>query len=216
MQILHQTTASFDIDAQKGFTPRCPSELPVEGGDQIVYALNRQAQFARLRVCSKDAHPANAIWVASDTQPQFTPVDGDDVDIRWNLHCVPGTPGFELLDGLPAVKEYDYVVYKGVEPNMHPYGACYHDLGNTLTTGVIEYLRQEGIKTILCGGLATDHCVRLTVLQLLKAGFEVAVNQEACRGISPDTVKQAIDEMKNTGAIIIERTDELYFGPDEN
>ncbi len=50
--------ASLDIDAQKGFTPLCPNELPVAGGDTIVAALNAQAALATLRAGSKDAHPA--------------------------------------------------------------------------------------------------------------------------------------------------------------
>ena len=45
-------------------------------------------------------------WV-DDDYPQFTPVDGDNVDIRGHLHAVPGTQGFELIDGLPSPKEYD-------------------------------------------------------------------------------------------------------------
>ena len=48
--------ASFDIDAQKTFTPLCPDELPVAEGDKIVPELNAQAEFAALRVASRDAH----------------------------------------------------------------------------------------------------------------------------------------------------------------
>ena len=209
MIVNKQTTASFDIDAQKGFTPVCPDELPVDEGDQIVEPLNQQAKFARLRIFSKDAHPANAIWAADEQQPQFSPIEGPDVDIRWNMHCVPGTRGFELLDGLPDVKSYDFPVYKGIEPDMHPYGACYHDLNEQLSTGVIEYLKQEQIETVICGGLATDHCVRLTVLQLLRSGLQVIVNLEACRGIDLVDVDKAINEMKAAGATFITKTSEL-------
>ena len=60
------TVASLDIDAQKGFTPLCPNELPVVGGDDIVAALNAQATLATLRIGSKDSHPANAAWAVSD------------------------------------------------------------------------------------------------------------------------------------------------------
>ena len=209
MKIDKQTTASFDIDAQNGFTPVCPEELPVAGGIEIVPALNAQSTFARLRVFSKDAHPPTAIWAANEDQQQFSPVAGANVDIRWNMHCVPGTKGFALIDGLPAVTEYDYMVFKGVEPDMHPYGACYHDLGDRVSTGVIEYLKQESIKTVICGGLATDYCVKLTVLQLLKAGFNVIVNLEACRGITPEGCEAAIAEMREQGAQVIQTTREL-------
>lgn len=209
MHLQREATASFDIDPQNGFTPVCPDELPVAGGDEIAAALNKQARLARLRVVSKDAHPADAIWKANEKAPIFSPVTGDNVDIRWHMHCVPGTKGFELIEGLPKVTEYDFTVYKGVEPDMHPYGACYHDLNDTLSTGVIEYLKFNDIDTVICGGLATDYCVRLTVLQLLKAGFKVVVNLEACRGIAEDTVAKALDEMTAQGAVLVRSVEEL-------
>lgn len=201
--------ASFDVDAQKTFTPLCPAELPVPGGDEIVAELNTQAKFASVRVGSKDAHSAKAIWVASDSQPQFSPVAGDNVDIRWNRHAEPGTLGFELLDGLPAPKDYDYFVWKGVELDMHPYGACYHDFKEQLSTGVIEFLRGRSIKQVLVGGLATDYCVKVTVLQLVRAGFEVIVNLAACRGIAEETCQQALAEMRDAGVLFVEHSGEL-------
>ena len=115
------TTASFDVDPQNTFTPRCPNELAVPGGDTIVGALNAQSALARLRIGSKDAHAPNASWVATPEQPMFSLVGTPDVDIRWNAHAVVGTYGFELLEGLPHPRDYDFFVWKGMEPDMHPY-----------------------------------------------------------------------------------------------
>ncbi len=209
MKVNRETTASFDVDPQNGFTPVCPNELPVPGGTDIVGPLNAQATYARLRVVSKDAHPATAIWAVGDKGAPFSEVEGENVDIRWQMHCVPGTKGFELIDGLPAITEYDFTVFKGVEPDMHPYGACYHDLNDQISTGVIEYLKQNDINTVICGGLATDYCVKLTALQLQKAGFKVIVNMEACRGIAEDTIKIAKEELINAGVTIVNATSEL-------
>ena len=133
--------ASLDIDAQKGFTPLCPNELPVAGGDTIVAALNAQAALATLRTGSKDAHPANAPWVVTEPGAMLQPLALANADLTWPAHCVPGTPGFELLDGLPAPIDYDFFVWKGVEPDLHPYGACYHDLAERRSTGLIEFLQ---------------------------------------------------------------------------
>lgn len=199
-----KTTASFDVDSQKGFTPLCPDELPVPGGDVIVPALNRQAGLASVRVGSKDWHPSGALWLADNDHPQFSPVQGKNMDIRWKPHCIAGTRGAELLDGLPHPSDYDFFVWKGMEPDMHPYGACYHDLGDTKSTGVIEFLKSRSIETVLVGGLATDYCVKTTALQLKRAGFEVIVNLEACRGISADTIHAAVEEMKNAGITVTE------------
>lgn len=197
--------ASFDVDAQNTFTPVCPDELPVAGGADIVPELNAQARFASFRVGSKDAHSPSAKWVATAEKPQFSPIEaaGPNVDIHWNLHGVPGTLGFELIDGLPRPADYDYFVWKGVEPDMHPYGACFHDLAGRQSTGVIEVLKSRGIETVIVGGLATDFCVKLTVLQLVAAGFKVIVNLAACRGIAEDSITAAKVAMEICGAILI-------------
>ena len=194
------TIASLDIDAQKGFTPLCPNELPVAGGADIVAALNAQAALASLRIGSKDAHPANAAWVVTNPAAMLQPLDLPNADLTWPTHCVPGTPGFELLDGLPAPIDYDFFVWKGVEPDLHPYGACYHDLAERRSTGLIEFLQARSVDTVLVGGLATDYCVKTSVLQLRRAGFRVIVHLDACRGIAPETIDQARTRMIEAGA----------------
>lgn len=201
--------ASFDIDAQNTFTPVCPDELPVAEGDQIAGELNAQAKYANVRVASRDAHSLNALWISDENHPPLSPIDGyTDLDIRWPAHAIIGTKGFDFIDGLDP-KAYDFQVFKGIEPDKHPYGACYHDLADRLSTGVIEYLRQHGITTVICGGLATDYCVKTTALQLRKAGFNVILNKAACRGIAPDTIAIALDEMKKAGVVIVENAAEL-------
>ncbi len=202
-------TATFDVDAQYTFTPECPDELPVAGGTEIVKALNQQAELASIRVGSKDAHSPKAIWVADENKPMFSPVEGKNVDIAWNQHAVPGTKGFELIDGLPKPIDYDFFVWKGMELDLHPYGACYHDLNDKMSTGVIEYLKSNGIENVIVGGLATDYCVKTTVFQLLKAGFRVIVNLEACRGVAQETVDEAVEEMRKAGIEVVEDTNEL-------
>ncbi|MBT4838036.1 MAG: isochorismatase family protein [Methylococcales bacterium] len=204
MQTLNRnTTASFDVDAQYTFTSECPAELPVDGGVDIVSALNEQAEMASIRVASKDAHSPQAIWVANEENPMFSPVEGDNVDIAWNQHAVPGTKGFELIAGLPKPADYDFFVWKGVELDMHPYGACYHDLADKMSTGVIEFLKINKIETVIVGGLATDYCVKTTALQLRQAGFNVIVNLSSCRGIAEETIDSAIKAMKAAGIRVV-------------
>src|SRR5690606_1573504 len=145
---------------QNGFTPICPNELPVPHGDEIADALNQQASFAKFRIGSKDAHPQNAIWVTEDTahHPIASTIESSTsshIDVYWPIHCVPGTKGFELIENLPHPSEYDFFIYKGIEPDMHPYGACYHDLQNRLSTGLIEFLKINAVDVVLVGGLAT-------------------------------------------------------------
>jgi len=206
-----QYVATFDVDPQNGFTPLCPGELPVAGGDEIIRELNEQAKYARYRLGSKDAHSLSAVYNATEVEPQFTPVNGyPDVDIKWNPHCIIGTYGAKLLSGLPKETEYDFFVWKGIEPTMHPYGACYHDSAEKLSTGAIEYLVSKEVRTVIVGGLATDYCVKQTVLQLLRVkGLTVVVNLGACRGIATATVEAAKEAMVKGGAVLIQKASDF-------
>ena len=202
-------TASFDVDAQKSFTPLCPDELPVVGGDLIGAELNYMASLAERRVGSKDAHTPQAPWVVSQHSEMLQATGLEHADVTWVSHCVPGTEGFNLLDELPTPYEYDYFVWKGVEPDLHPYGACYHDLHNKLSTGVIEYLNGQGIERVIVGGLALDFCVKTTALQLAAADFEVIIHLPACRAISDDGAAQAIRDMQQAGVRIASSREQL-------
>jgi len=202
-------TISFDVDSQNGFTPNCPGELPVNDGHNIVDELNNQAKFAKYRFMSKDAHPQNGLWTSNSKNKQFSPViDIKDVDIHWNQHCVVGTYGFELINGLPHPSEYDYLVYKGVERDMHPYSPIYHNLKKTISTGVIEMAKALKVETFIVGGLATDYCVSEAVLDLKKAGFNVILNLAASRGINND-LSHNIQLFQNNDIIIITNTNSL-------
>ncbi|WP_406665240.1 nicotinamidase [Gallaecimonas sp. GXIMD1310] len=201
--------AAFDVDAQRTFTPLCPDELPVPGGADIVAELNAQATLADLRIASKDAHSANAKWVVSHHEQMQQPLDYPEADLTWVRHAEPGTPGFELIPGLPAPEQYDFLIYKGVEGHMHPYGACYHDISGRISTGVIEWLKCNDVDQVLVGGLALDFCVKTTALQLAAAGFQVYLNLAACRAISADGAETAKADMADAGIILVDDTAHL-------
>lgn len=195
--------ASFDVDPQIGFTPLSPDELPVPGGHEIVDELNFMATLAGFRVGSKDAHSPSAPWVV-ETHAEMLQLTGlPNADLTWVSHCVPGTPGYEFLPGLPDELDYGHIVYKGISPNLHPYGACYHDLGDKLSTGVIEWLKIKGVERVIVGGLAFDYCVKTTAIQLAKAGFTVIVYMPATRAIADDSAASALNELVNTPNILV-------------
>ncbi|MGZ3602141.1 MAG: isochorismatase family protein, partial [Ktedonobacterales bacterium] len=66
----------------------------------------------------------------------------------------------------------------------------------------LDALRSLGIKRLYVGGLATDYCVRATVLDGLRNGFDVFVLEDASRPV--DVVKgdgeRAMREMLAAGA----------------
>jgi nicotinamidase/pyrazinamidase len=193
--------ASIDVDPQKTFTPLCPAELPVPDGDKIVNALNKQAKYAKFRLGSKDAHNNQALWLTQDC--------GKNIDKIWPAHAIVGSDGFELLDGLPSPDEYDFFVWKGVELDMHPYGACYHDLQHKLSTGIIEFLNFNNVTHVIVGGLALEYCVKETIMQLLAAKFNVILNLEATKALDQAAAARAIEEIKNNNGIIIDNIEVL-------
>lgn len=200
--------ASFDVDCQKGFTPLCPDELPVEDGYMIVDALNEQAKFADYRVGSVDWHLADADWVATEDSPQLTPIkNAKNMDVRWKRHCVAGTYGAQLLKGLPLPIDYDFMVYKGLEKNIHPYGACYHDLEEKQSTGVIEFLKVKGVSVVIIGGLAENYCVNTTARQLLLAGFKVFLNLSATKAFGLADFSRK--ELENRGVVLLKDMSEF-------
>ncbi len=201
---------AIDVDAQCTFTPLCPHELPVVDGDKIVDELNQQALLADFRVLTKDAHNPNSLWVASETTPALSPLPYPNADLSWPRHAEVGSFGFEALPGLPRPIDYDFLIYKGVENDLHPYGACYHDLNDKISTGLIEWLQAKGATQIIVGGLATDFCVKTTVLQLLKADdWQVIVNLAACRGIAPDSIQSAKEQMQQAGAVLVSDSQDI-------
>ncbi|MCG9582782.1 isochorismatase family protein [Vibrio tubiashii] len=198
------TTASIDVDPQKGFSELCPKELPVQGALEIVEELKRNHSKASVRLVSRDMHPPGADWEAEAPENMLDPVGLPEVDIKWNPHCVVGTAGVELLPGLPEIRDYDFQINKGIDPDAHPYGAFYHDQADTLSTGGLEFLRARQIETVIVGGLALDFCVKKSVEQLLGAGFKVILNLASTRAVFPDNADNVANELAQKGVILIE------------
>lgn len=200
IELDYQRTAAFDVDAQKTFTPLLPNELPVPGGERIAQALNAQAAKACIRVGSKDVHGPDPAWLTRDPGQIGQPTGIASAPEYWVAHAQLGTEGVELLDGLPHPQQgYNFFIYKGIEPDQHPYGAVYHDIAESQSTGVIEYLREQQITDVLVGGLALDFCVQATARQLQQAGFQVWIHASATAPITPDGGKQARQALEALG-----------------
>jgi len=204
VRVIYSKTASHCVEPQKGFTWACPDELPVDGGDEIVPELKGQNSLVAFKTVSKEIHPPNAIWIATPDHPQLSRIEGENVDLRWNPHCISGTKGVELIDGMEPVSTYDFLVAKGFEPDLHPYSSCYHDHKKKVSTGFIEWLRVRGVQTVIVGGLATDYCVAATCRDLSSAGFQVILNLGGCRGIGmKEEIAKCLEELIRDFHIIV-------------
>jgi nicotinamidase/pyrazinamidase len=181
------------IDMQNGFTPG--GELGVKEGDVIIPIINRLTfLFTRilraLVVFSRDWHPL--------VSKHFKKFGG-----AWETHCVVDTYSAEFHKDL-LVPENANILSKGLNEDDQAYSAFDKNArihGMDLAT----YLRKKGIKILFVTGLATDWCVKETVLDARKNGFWVFVITSAMRpvNLNPGDEERAIKEMRAAGAIII-------------
>jgi nicotinamidase/pyrazinamidase len=186
--LLQPGDALLIVDVQNDFCPG--GSLPVPRGDEVVPVLNEYARRfheAGLPViASRDWHPPQT--------KHFQSGGG-----QWPPHCVQGTPGAEFHPNL-RLPEGTIVVSKGMDPSQDSYTAfdAVTDDGRPL----LQLLRNLGVRRLFVGGLATDYCVRASVLDALRHGFEVILLTDAVRGVdvTPGDSERALQEMRAAGA----------------
>jgi len=217
IRLIASKTASHNVDPQKGFTPLCPLELPIPEGHLIGVELAKQNLLFPVKTISRDVHPQNAIWIATENVPQFTPVVGEkNVDLMWNSHCISGTYGVEILDELGKIEDFDFIINKGVDPHLHPYTSVYHDQENKISTGLIEFYNYHDISTVIVGGLALNSeeiplCVGMTLIDLSNAGFQVILNLSATKSLGTGKGRMAFINMlvDDYNILVVNSVDEL-------
>jgi nicotinamidase/pyrazinamidase len=81
----------------------------------------------------------------------------------------------------------------------------FNDNGHRVSTGLGEWLAARGVRELDVAGVATDYCVKFTVLDALEAGFKVRLLINACRAVNlqPDDEEKAIAEMRRAGAQVV-------------
>ncbi len=180
-------TALVMVDPQNDFCPG--GSLAVKDGDKVMSLLNDLKKKVDLVVATRDWHPK--------ITKHFKEFGG-----IWPPHCVQGTRGAEFH---PDLDLEDAVIFsKGTDPEDDA-GYSGFDGVSALGTGLEEYLRLAGVDTLVVGGLATDYCVKETVLEGLKRGFKVVVAVDAIRAVDlePGNGEKALKEMVEAGAVLI-------------
>jgi nicotinamidase/pyrazinamidase len=173
------------VDLQNDFCPG--GALAVTGGDEIVAPINRIMDKFDLVVASRDMHPP--------ASRHFE---------KWPVHCVKGTPGAEFHPGL-NVGAIHCFIEKGT--SLEDDG--YSDFEST-NLDLAAYLHEQAVDELYVCGLATDYCVRATVLDALRHGFKTIVLADCIRAVElqPGDGERALQEMKEHGAVIL-TSDEL-------
>jgi len=173
------------VDVQNDFCPG--GSLAVANGDEVVAPLNKLIKEFLDRsepvFKSRDWHPATA--------KHFAAYGG-----IWPVHCVQNTPGAEFHKDLSDDPRIT-IISKGIDESADGYSAFDG-------TSLAQILHDEGVTEVWVGGLATDYCVKHTVLDALHQGFEVKALADSMRpvNIKPDDGALAIAEMRSAGAEI--------------
>jgi nicotinamidase/pyrazinamidase len=181
------------VDFQNDFCPG--GALPVADGDRIAEPLNRVATSFDLVVASRDWHPPGHGSFAGATVDEDV-WRGSDPPSIWPPHCVQGTSGAELHPSLDR-STLDRVIDKGQDPNSQGYSA-FQD------SELAALLRECGVERLFVGGLATDYCVKHSVLDACRLGFDVVVIEDAIRGVEvePGDSQRAVEAMRQAGAVV--------------
>lgn len=174
------------VDVQNDFCPG--GSLAVANGDEVVAPLNKLMKEFLDRgepvFKTRDWHPAKTKHFA-------------DYGGTWPVHCVQNTPGAEFHPGLlddPRIT----IISKGIDESADGYSGFDG-------TNLAQNLRDQEVDEVWVGGLATDYCVKHTVLDALHQGFEVKALADAMRAVNVNQTDgaQAIEEMRNAGAEIV-------------
>jgi Amidases related to nicotinamidase len=173
------------VDVQNDFCPG--GTLAVAHGNEVIAPLNglidEFLENGEPVYESRDWHPAQT--------KHFEAYGG-----TWPVHCVQNTKGAEFHPKLRQDPRIT-VVSKGLGDTD-----CYSAFDETDLT---SQLKQQGVEEVWVGGLATDYCVKNTVLDALKNGFEVKAIENAMRAVelNPGDGELALQQMREAGADVV-------------
>ncbi len=204
----HPGTAFVVVDVQNDFVN---GSLATARGEVVARGINtflREAAPMHV-VGTKDWH----------IQPgdHFAP-EGEEPDFQhtWPVHCVAGTPGADIHEALEETLipvwfhkgEYS-AAYSGFEGRLAGQAEADQE-GKTNGRGhrngesLAAWLHAEEISKVVVMGIATDYCVKETVMDALEAGFEVEVLADLCSPVTEETGTAALDGMARAGAKVFD------------
>ena len=176
------------VDVQNDFCPG--GALPVTNGNRVIPPLNRAAErFARAGLtvlASRDWHPR--------VTSHFREYGG-----VWPAHCIQGSHGAAFHQEL-CLPAGTLILSKGSDPESDGYSAF--DAKDENGRNLNNLLILKGVIHLYVGGLATDYCVRASVLAARQAGLAVTVLTDAIAGVNltESDSERAIAEMAAAGA----------------
>ncbi|MFZ5655211.1 MAG: isochorismatase family protein [Pseudomonadota bacterium] len=187
-------TALLIVDLQNDFADPSGS-LYVPGGEALPRFLNREIARA--------AAAGAPVVYTQDWHPPITPHFKKDGGI-WPVHCVAGSWGADFHPDLE--RRGELVIRKGTggEDGYSAFAVRDPDSGATAATPLAALLAERGVRRLVVAGLATDYCVKETVLDARRLGFPVTVLRDgiAAVNLAPGDGERALAEMAAAGAVL--------------
>ncbi len=183
------------IDIQNDFLPG--GALAVQKGDLVIPIANQLMGKFKHVIASQDWHPK----------------DHSSFKTTWPVHCVQGSHGAEFPETLHTDR-IEKVIKKGEHKEVDSYSAFF-DNDHQTETELLEYLREQKIDALFVMGLATDYCVKFTVLDALDQGFKVYVITDGCQGVNVGRgdAEKALKKMRQKGAKLVHSSDSRFSRP---
>ncbi|MCG8690194.1 MAG: bifunctional nicotinamidase/pyrazinamidase [Minwuiales bacterium] len=202
-----ETDILLVVDVQNDFCPGGALEVP--DGDAVVPVINGLVdRFAHVAL-TQDWHPPGHQSFASShagRQPFEMIEVAYGPQTLWPDHCVQGTPGAAFHERL-VTDRAEMIVRKGFRPEIDSYSAFYENDRKT-ATGLAGSLRERGFRRVFAAGLATDFCVKFTLVDAAAERFEAFLIEDGSRAIDLDgSLAAAMDEMKAAGVSVIQSAD---------
>jgi nicotinamidase/pyrazinamidase len=189
------------VDLQNDFCQG--GRLAVPEGELVIPLANQLQQKFDSIIATQDWHPADHMSFASNHPGshigQVIEVEGLS-QVLWPDHCVQDTQGAQFHPSLNTSK-IEKIFHKGIDKTIDSYSAFF-DNAHRRATGLGDYLHAQGLTHLYIMGLATDYCVKYSVLDALHLGFHVSVIRDACRGVelTQGDCARAWQEMHQAGA----------------
>jgi nicotinamidase/pyrazinamidase len=182
------------VDPQPDFFEDGP--LPIAGAtataERIRDYLAARGEAFDLAIVTQDWH------VSPGEHWSSTP----NYESTWPVHCAADSPGAQIHRALAKV-QWDAVIHKGAREGAYS-GFEGHGLDGA---PLAEILSNRGVRHVTVVGFATDHCVKATALDARALGLDVSVALDLCAGVTPETTRLAINEMRDAGISTVQSSE---------
>lgn len=171
------------VDIQNDFCEG--GSLAVPGASEILPVVNRLISEAsnagQMIIASRDWHTVDHASFEARGGP-------------WPPHCIQDTEGAAFHPGM-QLPDDAVRVSKGTGFDTDAYSAFDG-------TQLDSFLERHGIRKLRVVGLALDVCVRATVLDALKSGFDTELIADGTRAVDQEGAPKVFEELRVAGATI--------------